>query len=280
MTGVPVSPDPTAPLGRVRNAGPFSGLWSGNAGAVVERGLRVMMRNNLVVIVSGFFEPVFYLLSLGVGMGTLVGAVQFHGHEIPYAAYVAPALLATSAMNGAVYDSTMNVYFRMHYARLYDSQLATSLGPLDVTLGEIFMALLRGVLYAIGFLAVMAALGLVQSWSALLAIPAVVLIALGFASLGFAATSFMRTFQHLDWVGFVLLPMFLLSGTFVPLEVYPEALRVVIQCLPLWHGVELVRMLTTGHIDATAWGHVAYFVGLACIGIVIATLRMRKLFLR
>lgn len=255
-------------------------MWSGNVSAVMGRGLRVMARNNLLVIVSGFFEPVFYLLSLGLGMGSLIGAVTFQGQPVAYAAYIAPALLATSAMNGAVFDSTMNVYFRMHYSRLYDSQLATSLGPLDVTLGEILLAVFRGLLYSIAFLGVMLALGLVESWTAVLAIPAVVLIAFGFASLGFAATSYMRTFQHLDWVGFVLLPMFLLSATFFPVEVYPEPLRTIVMCLPLWHAVDLVRMLTTGLVTPEAWWHVLYFAVLAIVGVAIAAFRMRALFLR
>lgn len=276
--GAPAPPELLAePTGRRT---PLAGLYAGNARAVVGRGLRVMAKNNLLVIVSGFFEPVLYLLSLGLGLGALVGEVAFHGQPVPYAAYIAPALLATSAMNGAVYDSTMNVYFRMHYAKLYDSQLATSLGPLDVTLGEIFMALLRGVLYSLGFLAVMQLLGLNGSWTALLAVPAVVLVAFAFASLGFAATSFMRTFQHLEWVGFVLLPMFLLSATFFPVEAYPGPVRVVVQCLPLWHGVEMMRMLTTGIVDAGIWSHALYFALLGAFGVVVATLRLRSLFLR
>lgn len=266
---------------RGSRANPLAGLYAGNVRAIVGRGMRVTLKSKAIVIISGFFEPVFYLLSLGIGLGAIVGELSFQGQPVSYAAYIAPALLATSAMNGAVYDSTMNVYFRMHYSKLYESQLATSLGPLDVTLAEIFLALLRGVLYAIGFLAIMQLLGLSGSWTALLAIPAVALIAFCFASLGFAATSFMRTFQHLDWVGFILLPMFLLSATFFPVEAYPGALRVIVQCLPLWHGVDMVRMLTTGLIEpAGMLGHIAYFTVLGLVGVIIGTLRMRALFLR
>ncbi|MBW4096314.1 MAG: ABC transporter, partial [Acidobacteria bacterium] len=81
----------------------------------------------------GFIEPVLYLLSMGIGLGALVGTVHGPGGApISYAAFIAPALLATSAMNGAVYDSTMNVFFKMNYAKLYQGMLYTSLGPLDV----------------------------------------------------------------------------------------------------------------------------------------------------
>ncbi len=101
--------------------------------------------SNWMVMLSGFFEPVLYLISMGVGLGAIVGSVQGPGGgEISYAAYIAPALLAVSAMNGAVYDSTWNVFFKMNFAKLYQGMLYTSLGPLDVAMGEIFLALLRG----------------------------------------------------------------------------------------------------------------------------------------
>src|SRR6185369_8519121 len=167
-----------------RGSGGVGALYSGNFGAVIGRGLRATKSSNYVVVASGFFEPVFYLLSLGLGLGSYIGAVHDAGHLIPYAAYIAPGLLAVSAMNGAIYDSTWNVFFKMHFGKLYEGMLATSLGPLDVALGEILLALLRGGVYAVGFLIVMQLLGLDLSWTAILAIPAVLVIAFGFASLG------------------------------------------------------------------------------------------------
>ena len=135
--------------------------------------------------------------------------------------------------------------------------LQTSLGPMDVAIGEIFMALFRGLLYAIGFLGVLAMMGLVTSVWALAMIPVALLIALGFASVGMAVTSFMKGFQQLDLVPLVLLPMFLFSATLYPITVYPEAIQWVIKALPLWHGVELMRRL--GRLpDAGTFVHVAY----------------------
>jgi len=198
---------------------------------------------------------------------------------VPYAAFIAPALLAVSAMNGAVFDSTWNVFFKMNYSRLYEGMLATSLGPLDVAFGEILLALLRGALYAAGFMVVMQALGLNLAWTALLALPAVLLIAFGFASLGMAVTSYMKTFQQMDWVSFVLLPMFLFSATFYPITVYPEAIQWVVMALPLWHGVELVRGLTTGALSVAMLGHVLYYVVMIVLGLVVTTRRLRALFL-
>ncbi len=102
------------------------------AGLLIERNLMVYRRGWLV-IVSGFFEPLFYLLSIGLGIGALVGAVPLgDGRVIPYTAFVAPALLASSAMNGAIYDSTFNVFFKLKYAKTYDAILATPVGVGDV----------------------------------------------------------------------------------------------------------------------------------------------------
>ncbi|WP_448061359.1 ABC transporter permease [Cellulomonas hominis] len=264
----------------VPGSGGVRALYAGNARAVLGRGLLAARSSTWVVVVSGFFEPVFYLLAMGVGLGTYIGDVTTgSGTTITYAAYIAPALLAVSAMNGAVYDSTWNVFFKMHFGKLYQAMLATSLGPLDVALGEILYALLRGLLYAAGFLTVMQVMGLNLSWTALLSLPAVLLIAFGFASIGMAVTSYMSTFQQMDWISFVMLPMFLFSATFFPLTVYPEPIQWLIQALPLWHGVELVRGLTTGELGAGMLVHVAYYVAMIALGIVATTRRLRALFL-
>ncbi|MES2092780.1 MAG: ABC transporter permease [Actinomycetota bacterium] len=269
-----------APTRPTPKAGGIGALYAGNSRAVIGRGLLATKSSNWLIVVSGFFEPVFYLLSLGIGLGSLVGSVSTTtGQLVPYAAFIAPALLAVSAMNGAIYDSTWNVFFKMQYAKLYEGMLATSLGPLDVALGEIMLALLRGAVYATGFLIVMQVLGLNLSWMAVLAIPAVLLIAFGFASLGMAITSYLKSFQQMDWIAFVLLPMFLFSATFYPLSVYPQGIQWVIQALPLWHGVELVRGLTTGALSVAMLGHVLYFVVMAGVGLVFTTRRLRALFL-
>jgi lipooligosaccharide transport system permease protein len=92
-------------------------------------------------------------------------------------------------------------------------------------------------------------------------------------------TSYMKTFQQMDWINFIMLPMFLLSATFYPITVYPTGLQWVIQAMPLWHGVELVRGFTTGLIDtATPW-HILYFVVMILVGMTLTTRRLKALFL-
>ncbi|MFK0009783.1 ABC transporter permease [Paenarthrobacter sp. NPDC090520] len=259
----------------------FGSLYSRNAKAVVARGLMAAKSSTWLVLLSGFFEPVLFLLAMGVGMGSIVGTVQGPGgEEISYAAYIAPALLAVSAMNGAIYDSTWNVFFKMNFAKLYQGMLYTSLGPLDVAIGEIFLALLRGLLYATGFTAVMGVMGLLTTWWAILVIPASVLIAFGFASFGMGITSFMKTFQQMDWINFFLLPMFLFSATFYPLSVYPQPIQWFIQAMPLWHGVELLRQISVGVFTPATAIHVGYYLVMIVLGIMLTTGRLRQLFLK
>lgn len=258
----------------------LSSLYARNARSVVYRGVLASKSSNAIVIVSGFFEPVFYLLALGLGLGSLIGTVQTaDGVDVPYAAFIAPALLAVAAMNGAVFDSTWNVFFKIKFAKLYEGMLATTLGPLDVALGEITLALARGGLYAAGFMIVMQVLGLNLSLTAVLAIPAVLLIAFGFASVGMAITSYLKTFQQMDWINFILLPMFLFSATLYPITVYPEAVQWFVMAMPLWHGVELVRGLTTGVLGPLMLVHVLYYVVMVVAGLVFTTKRLRALFL-
>jgi lipooligosaccharide transport system permease protein len=246
---------------------------------LIERHARVY-RHTWMVLASGVFEPLFYLLSIGVGIGALVGTVTGPAGPVGYTSFVAPALLATSSMNGAVYDSTFNVFFRLKYAKLYDSALATPMRSGDVALGEVGWALIRGGLYALAFMVVMLAMRLVHSAWGALAVPAALLIGFAFAGAGLAATTYMRSWQHFEFVTLATLPMFLFSTTFYPLSVYPRALQVVVECTPLYQGVTLIRALTLGAITpALAWP-VVYLAVMGAAGLALAGRRISRLLLR
>jgi lipooligosaccharide transport system permease protein len=255
-------------------------LYVGRARVLVERAF-LANRRTWLAVVSGFFEPVFYLFALGVGFGKLVSHVVGPGGvPITYTAFVAPALLASSAMNGAVFDSTFNIFHKLKYVKLYDSMLATPLGPVDVAIGEISWALIRGGLYSAGFLVVMAAMGLITTPWGLLAFPAALLIALAFAASGMAAATFLRSWQDFDLVNLAILPMFFFSTTFYPLTVYPEWLRIVVRCFPLYHGVAMMRELTIGFVGWDLLGHAAYFAVMVVVGGLVAGRRLRVLLLK
>ena len=266
-------PDGQSLLAGTRHSASFSGRFP----VVAARGLKANWGTSSLLMASGAVEPVLYLLAMGIGLGTFIGQVQA---GTSYAAWIAPALLATSALNGAVMDATWNVFMKLKFDKLYETMLSTSLGPLDVALGEITVALVRGGIYATSFVAVMALLGLVESWWVLLTIPACLLIALGIAALGIAATSFCRTFQQMDWIMLVLMPMFMFSGTFYPVDIYPAPIAAAVKCLPLWHGIEMLRDLNAGAVSWLTAGHALYFVVLAMLGVWAASLRLKALFLR
>jgi lipooligosaccharide transport system permease protein len=257
-----------------------AGSYAGRSHALLLRSLTAS-RRSWPAFASGFFEPVFYLFAMGQGLGSLVGTLPGpDGRPISYAAFIAPGLLAAAAMNGAVFDSTYNVFFKLKYNRLYDAILATPLGPVDIALGEIAWALLRGGLYAVGFLAVMAGFGLLTSPWALLALPAALFVAFAFSAVGMAATTYMRSWQDFDLITLAILPMFLFATTFYPLSVYPRGLQLAVEAMPLFHAVELMRGLTTGAVDAGLLGHAAYFLVMIVGGLAVAARRLDVLLLK
>ena len=255
--------------------------YAGRSHVILERSLVALKSSNWFPVVSGFLEPLLYLFSFGYGVGTLIGDIQVsNGQVVSYAMFIAPGLLATSAMNGAIYDSTWNVYVKLHEGKIYHGMLATSLGPLDVALGEILTALLRGFAYAVGFMAVATPMGLIPSWWGVLAIPAAVLIAFGFASIGMAITSYFKSYQQMGLINISLLPIFLFSGSFYPLSVFPDWAQIVIKTLPLWHAIEMIRNLTLGIINFSLLGHIAYFLVMIVVGLFFTTKRLNALFMR
>ena len=233
-----------------------------------------------IAVVSGFAEPVLYLLSFGYGIGSLVGNIGTTNGEVSYAAYIAPGLLATSAMNGAMLDSTWNVFFKLNESRLYNAILATSLGPLDVALGEIAWALMRGGAYASAFTIIVAALGLVTTWWALLAIPAAIIVAFGFASFGMAITSYMKSHHQMNFFYIFLMPMFLFSGAFYPLTVFPGWAQAIIKALPLRQAIELVTGCMTGNFSVHLLVNLSYFMVMISVGLFFTTKRLNALFMK
>ncbi|WP_240917182.1 ABC transporter permease [Nocardioides sp. HDW12B] len=260
-------------LGRSGPVGPDHG----GPGALMVRNFWVM-RRAWVVVASGFFEPVFFLLSIGVGIGAIVSGFTVMGEEIPYKEFVAPAMLAASAMNGAIMDSTFNVFFKLKFEKVYDAVLATPLGPRDVARAEIGWAVSRGGLYATGFLLVMLAMGLLSSWWALLALPAALLTSFAFAGVGMALTTFMKSWQDFELVLLAIMPMFLFSATFYPVETYGDW-RWLVEVTPLYRAVVLMRELCTGLLSEASLVSVAYLATMGVIGMTVAGRRIGKLLL-
>jgi lipooligosaccharide transport system permease protein len=255
-------------------ARPWRALGGRNSLHLVERHARVY-RHLWLMLLSGIAEPLFYLLSIGVGLGHLVGSVG----GVSYTAYVAPALLATSSMNGAIYDSTFNVFFQIKYAKTYGAALATPMTAPDLALGQVLWALIRGTIYAFAFTGVMLAMGLFRSYWGIGVLPAAVLTGFAFAAAGMAATTFMRSWQDFEFVMLVSVPLFLFSTTFYPLSVYPRPVAVLIECTPLYQAVTLMRGLALGLVGPGLLWHAAYLAIMGLAGLYLAGRRVARLLL-
>jgi lipooligosaccharide transport system permease protein len=246
----------------------------------------LVLRNYLVyrdawkLFLTGFLEPVLYLLSIGIGVGQLIHSFEFNGRLIDYASFVAPGMLAASAFNGALIDMTFNVFFKLRYDRLYDQMLATPLSTGDIARGEIAWGQLRGGAYAAAFIVVMGLMGMLHSWWALLALPAALLIGFAFAAVCMGLTTYMKSWQDFDKITLAQLPLFLFSATFFPVTAYPDAVRWLVEATPLYRGVVLCRELTTGAVSQASLWSVGYLVAMGIGGVWLVRRRLDVLLLK
>ncbi len=247
------------------------------------RSLRIFERNFMVyrsqwlMLVSGFFEPLFYLLSIGIGLNHLVGNLDVGGRVVSYATFVAPGMLATSAMNGAMIDSIFNTFFRLRISHAYDAVLATPLDVADVALGELWWALARAAVYAASFIGCMVLLGDAGGYWVILCWPAALLTSLAFSSVGLAACTYIRSWQDFDLVTLVQLPIFLFSATFFPISLYPRWLGSIVSLPPLYQSATLLRGLDLGQFDAVMVMRVAYLLVISALGMWVAARRFRRI---
>lgn len=247
-------------------------------GAVLNRNVGALRSgpSYWLVLFSGLFEPVLYLFSIGVGVGALVGDLDVGGQTMSYAAFVAPAMLAVSAMSGALAEATFNFFFKFKYVKTYDAMLATPIRPMEIAMGELAWAMLRGSFYTACFLAVMVAMKLTTFWWALAAFPATMLVGLAFGSAGMAITTLIRGWQDFDLFFTGQFAMFLFSGTFSPVQNYPLGVEILIGLTPLYHSVQLVRGLSTGHPSWAMLGNAAYLIVMTIAGLAYASRRLTK----
>ena len=243
---------------------------------IFERNFRVY-RSQWLMLVSGFFEPLFYLLSIGIGLNHLVGSLSVGGRTVSYATFVAPGMLATSSMNGAVIDSIFNTFFRLKISHAYEAVLSTPLDVTDVALGEVWWALARAGVYAGSFIVCMVLLGDAGSAWVVLCWPAALLTSLTFSSLGLAACTYLRSWQDFDLVFLVQLPLFLFSATFFPISTYPRWLGALVSISPLYQASALLRGLALGQFSWIMTLRAGYLVALAVVGLTIAARRFQRI---
>jgi lipooligosaccharide transport system permease protein len=244
---------------------------------LVERNL-LIYRHTWYLLLAEIFEPVLYLLSMGIGIGELVGHVPDLGpSDVSYPAFVAPALLATSAMNGAMNETTFNMFAKLKLLHTYDSILATRMTVRDIGLGEVCWAVLRGTLVSTSFLVVVTAFGLARSPWILLA---AALIGFAFAAGGLVVVTYLRNWQDFQLIQLGMLPMFLFATTFYPLGVYPRPIQYAVECLPLFQSIELARGVALGEIGTGLVFPALYLLALGAVCTAWGLHRMRGFLLR
>lgn len=252
------------------------------AASVTGRNISALQSLYWLMIASGFVEPLLYLLSIGVGVGALIGAIHLpDGSVVSYPKFVAPAMLASSAMTGAMIESTFNFFAKMKFTKLYDAVLATPVRPMEIASGELMWAMGRGAIYAAAFLVIMVIMHLTTAGLGVLAFFAAILVGFAFGSLGMAISTLIRGWQDFDLVATAQVALFLFSATFTPLSAYHSGVvRFVISLSPLYQSVQLIRGITLDQMTWGLLGHAAYLAVMAVVGLLIASRRMGKILLK
>ncbi len=244
------------------------------AGHVWMRNFTVYRHTWKLNILPNFFEPVIYLVAMGIGLGAYITRTI---EGFSYLNYIAPGLVAASAMNGGSFETTYNIFVKMHFNRIYDAITATPVNLEDAMVGEILWAVTRGIIYGGIFAAVVAAMGLMHGWASLLIVPVIVLTAWLFAGLGLLFTSFVRvidmySFYYTIW----LTPLFLFSGIFFPVSGLPPWARTAAWFTPLYHCVNLAKGVVHGTWSAGNWADLAWVLAAAALSSAWSVWRIRK----
>jgi len=228
-------------------------------------------------IFSSFLNPVLFLLAMGVGLGLYVdksGTATAALGGLSYLQFLAPGLLAATAMQAAAFEATFPIMGGLSWQKTFHAMYATPISPRDIVLGNVVWIAVRLASIAAIFTIVMALFGAAASPLILLAIPSAVLTGLAFAAPIVAFSATQRTPEKFNAVfRFGITPLFLFSGTFFPISNLPAAIQPIAWLSPLWHGVELSRQLALGTIGADpvrAIAHVAILVAIVAVGTVVA----------
>lgn len=247
--------------------------WRHGALAVWRRNVLVWRKLMVPSLLFNLGEPFLYLLGLGYGLGLFIGDTM----QMPYLTFLASGILASSAMNTASFEAMYSVYTRMVPQRTYDAILTTPLEVQDILAGEALWAATKCVISGAGILLVAALLGAVQGWQAVWAIPVLFVVGLTFACLGLVISSMAGSYDYFSYyMTLVLTPMFVLSGVFYPVTSLPAALQSVVQLLPLYHAVELVRPLVAGRTPEQIGLHLLVLIVYAVPAFAIAVRLARR----
>jgi len=223
-------------------------------------------------ILPNFFEPVLYLVSIGVGVGAYISNMA----GMTYLEFIAPGLVCVAAMNGASFEVTYNIFVRMNFEKAYDAMLTTPIQPVDILAGEVLWAVTRSALYGCCFFAVLLVAGLAPWPYSFWVLPVVPLTGLLFSAVGLAFTLSIRVIEFFSfYFTLFLTPLFLFSSVFFPAEErLPPGLLWVAELLPLLHPVRLARAAFRGEMSMLVLWDIAYIVLVATVLLLFGVRRM------
>jgi lipooligosaccharide transport system permease protein len=247
-----------------------------------QRNWTVYLRTWKVSFLPPLFEPILYVAAFGVGFRALIGPVRYHGAEVSYVAFIAPALIASAIMNASFFETTYASYVRMYYQKTFDAMLATPLSLDEVIAGEIVWGATRSALATALMLAVLSAFGLIRLPEGLLILPVSVLGGIAFGALGMVFTALVKNIDMFTVPTFLFVtPMFLFSGTFFPLDGFPLWAQQLALVFPLTHLVNVVRGLAmTGATRVEMAAGVTYLLAAGAILFPLSLLAMRRRLVR
>lgn len=244
---------------------------------VWQRNVKVYQKGWKVIFLPPFLEPLFYLLAFGVGLSGLVGSLRYQGEEIGYSRFIAPALIAVNMMNNSFFETTYASFVRMYYQKTFDAMMATPLCLEEVITGEIVWASTKSVVATAIMMAVISCFGLIRYPEGLLVLPVSFLGGMAFSAIGMYFTGLVKNIEMFNLPVFLFVtPMFLLSGTFFPLENFPAWSQYGALLFPLTHLVHLTRDLCLGRLRPSALWSTGYLVLFAMIFFPLAVARMRR----
>jgi lipooligosaccharide transport system permease protein len=250
--------------------------------AVWCRNWTVYRRTWKVSFLPPLLEPILYVAAFGIGFQALIGAVRYHGVEVSYVVFIAPALIAVGIMYNAFFENTYASFVRMYYQKTFDAILATPLCLDEVITGEIAWGATKSVMASGIMLAVLSLFGLVHYPSGLLILPLALLGGAAFGSVGMVFTGLVRNIELFNLPTFLFItPMFLFSGTFFPLESLPSWAQRLALAFPLTHLVVLTRACTLGSGRPAEIGTaVLYLAVFSAVAFPLALLAMRRRLIR
>jgi len=240
---------------------------------VWQRNATVYRHTFLYNIVPNFFEPFLYLLGMGIGLGAYISGIE----GISYLQYISPGLLATSAMMGASFEVTYNVYVKMHFGKTYDGMITTPVCIEDIAVGEMFWAASRSFIYGGAFFIVLILFGLVNSIESVLVLGVIVLIGLMFAGIGLTFTALVKDINLYNfYFTLFITPLFLFSGIFFPVHTLPGWIQSVAWYTPLYHAVNLCRTIQLGSATDPVWEELLWMILVSLAFFVSSVILMRR----